>query len=177
MPQLVKNLPAIREIWVRSLGWEDPLEKGTATHSNILAWRIPWTVACVVTNSRTQLSDFHFDYPWAVLNLFSTQQPEGVFQNQSQVMALLCSEPSRGSLQWWARLQLTSAHTHCIIHCSPHPSLTLPQTLLWTNTLELRPLPWLLPLPGVLYPESDWVPRFLQIFLKDHLLSHKKRTK
>ena len=42
--QLVKNLPAMRETWVRSLGWEDPLEKGTATHSNILAWRIPWTV-------------------------------------------------------------------------------------------------------------------------------------
>ena len=42
--QLVKNPPAMRETWVRSLGWEDPLEKGKATHSNILAWRIPWTV-------------------------------------------------------------------------------------------------------------------------------------
>ena len=42
--QLVKNLPAMRETWVRSLGWEDPLEKGKATHSSILAWRIPWTV-------------------------------------------------------------------------------------------------------------------------------------
>ena len=42
--QLVKNLPATRETWIRSLGWEDPLEKGTATHSNILAWRIQWTV-------------------------------------------------------------------------------------------------------------------------------------
>ena len=41
--QLVKNPPAVQEIWVRSLGWEDPLEKGTATHSSILAWRIPWT--------------------------------------------------------------------------------------------------------------------------------------
>ena len=40
--QLVKNLPAMREIWVGSLGWEDPLEKRTATYSNILAWRIPW---------------------------------------------------------------------------------------------------------------------------------------
>ena len=42
--QLVKNLPAKREIWVRSLGWEDPLEKGKATHSSILVWRIPQTV-------------------------------------------------------------------------------------------------------------------------------------
>ena len=42
--QLVKNLPAIWETWVRSFGWEYPLEKGTVTHSSILAWRIPWTV-------------------------------------------------------------------------------------------------------------------------------------
>ena len=41
--QLVKNLPAIQETWVRSLGWEGALEKGMATHSSILAWRIPWT--------------------------------------------------------------------------------------------------------------------------------------
>ena len=42
--QLVKNLPAVWETWVRSLGWEDPLEKGKVTHSSIPAWRIPWTV-------------------------------------------------------------------------------------------------------------------------------------
>ena len=42
--QLVKNLPAMQETWVWSLGWEDPLEKGKATHSSILAWRIRWTV-------------------------------------------------------------------------------------------------------------------------------------
>ena len=42
--QLVKNPPAIWETWVQSLSWEDPLEQGTATHSSILAWRIPWTV-------------------------------------------------------------------------------------------------------------------------------------
>ena len=41
--QLVKNPPPMWETWVWSLGWEDPLEKGTATHSSILAWRIPWT--------------------------------------------------------------------------------------------------------------------------------------
>ena len=40
---MVKNLPAIWKIWVRSLGWEDPLEKEMANHSSILAWRIPWT--------------------------------------------------------------------------------------------------------------------------------------
>ena len=41
MAQSVKNLPAMRETWVQSLGWEDPLEKEMATHSSILAWRIP----------------------------------------------------------------------------------------------------------------------------------------
>ena len=43
MAQKVKNLPAVQETWVQSLGQEDLLEKGMATHSNILAWRIPWT--------------------------------------------------------------------------------------------------------------------------------------
>ena len=42
--QLVKNPPAMRETWVQSLGWEDPLEKGKATHSSSLGWRSPWTV-------------------------------------------------------------------------------------------------------------------------------------
>ena len=41
--QRLKHLPPMRETWVRSLGWEDPLEKEIATHSSILAWRIPWT--------------------------------------------------------------------------------------------------------------------------------------
>ena len=40
---MVKNPPMMRETWVRSLRWEDPLEKGTAARSSILAWRIPWT--------------------------------------------------------------------------------------------------------------------------------------
>ena len=41
--QTVKNLPAMQEIWVQSLGWKDPPENATATHSSILAWRFPWT--------------------------------------------------------------------------------------------------------------------------------------
>ena len=43
MAQRVKNLPSMQETQVQSLGWEDPLEKGMATHSSILAWRMPWT--------------------------------------------------------------------------------------------------------------------------------------
>ena len=47
LAQMVKNLPSMQETWVRSLSWEDALEKGKATHSSILAWRIPWTVQSI----------------------------------------------------------------------------------------------------------------------------------
>ena len=59
MAQLVKNPPAMWETWAQSLGWEDPLEKGKATHSSILAWRIPWAVHGVA-KSQIRLNDFHF---------------------------------------------------------------------------------------------------------------------
>ena len=58
--QLVKKPPAMQETSVRSLGWEDPLAKGKATHSSILAWRIPWTTVHGVAKSRTRLKDSHF---------------------------------------------------------------------------------------------------------------------
>ena len=63
MTHMVKNLPAMRETWVQSLSWEDPLQKGMATHSSILSWRIPmdrgaWRATVHgVTKSRTQLSN------------------------------------------------------------------------------------------------------------------------
>ena len=55
---MVKNLPAVQETWVLSLSQEDPLEKGVATHSSILAWRITWTDKAVA-KSWTQLSDYY----------------------------------------------------------------------------------------------------------------------
>ena len=60
MAQLVNNMPTMWEAWVQSLGWEDSLEKGKATHSSILTWRIPWTVVHGVAKSQTRLTDFHF---------------------------------------------------------------------------------------------------------------------
>ena len=66
MAQMVKNLPAMQETWVQSLGREDPLEKGITTHSSILAWRIPWTeepgrlhTVHGVEKIQIQLSNFH----------------------------------------------------------------------------------------------------------------------
>ena len=64
--QLVKNPPAMQETWVQSLRWEDPLEKGMATHSSILAWRIPWTEeptvlgGCKESDTTEQLNTFTF---------------------------------------------------------------------------------------------------------------------
>ena len=72
--QLVKNLPPMWETWVLPLGWEDPLEKGKATHSSILAWRIPWTTVHRVAKSRTQLSNFHFFVSRAFLRNVSILQ-------------------------------------------------------------------------------------------------------
>ena len=88
--QMVKNPPAMQETWLRSLGWEDPLEKEMATHSSIPAWRIPWTeepggplqYSCLenpmhrgtwratvhgVTKSWTQLTTFTFISPMTLL--------------------------------------------------------------------------------------------------------------
>ena len=60
--QLVKNPPTTRETWVWSLDWEDPLERGKATHSSILAWSIPWIHG--VAESQTRLNRFHFHSPF-----------------------------------------------------------------------------------------------------------------
>ena len=65
MAQLVKNLLAMQETWVRSLGWEDPLKGRTVTHSSILAWKIPWTTVHGVAMNQTQLRDFHFHFTFS----------------------------------------------------------------------------------------------------------------
>ena len=71
--QLVKNPPAMRETWIQSLGWEDPLKKRKAIHSSILTWRISWTIYIVlgVTKSRTRLSKFHFHFPYLLYTISS----------------------------------------------------------------------------------------------------------
>ena len=66
---------AMWESWVRSLAWEDALEKGKATHSNILAWRIPWTIHGVA-KSWTRLNDFHFTLcPSGIVSLLGKNKP------------------------------------------------------------------------------------------------------
>ena len=79
--QLVKNPSAMQETWVQSLGWEDPLKKGTATHSSILAWKIPWITVHGVTKSQIWLNNVHFHmqnsrqepYCFCLVNVYSSQ--------------------------------------------------------------------------------------------------------
>ena len=68
--QLVKNLPAMQETLVWFLDQEYPMEKGKAIHSNILAWRIPWTIQSMESQRQTQLKDFHLCF----LGIFSVER-------------------------------------------------------------------------------------------------------
>ena len=69
--QLVRNLPAMWETWVQSLGWEDLLEKGKATHSSTLAWKIPWTLLSMgskESDTTERLSLSKIQSSWHLLN-------------------------------------------------------------------------------------------------------------
>ena len=84
LAQLVKNPPAMRETWVQSLGWEDPLEKEVATHSSTLAWKIPWMeepagLQSMGSLSQTQLSGFN--------SLCQAQMYDGIEYYNTQMLA------------------------------------------------------------------------------------------
>ena len=83
MAQSVKNLPAMQENWVQSLGQEDPLEKGMTTHSSILVWRTPWTEEPGGAKSQTRLSNFHFSLS---LTAVSVVAAHGLSSCGSQVL-------------------------------------------------------------------------------------------
>ena len=105
MAQLVKNPPAMQETWVRSLGWEDALEKGKGTHSSILAWRIPWTTVHGVAKSETRLSDFHWEVRASQVALVGKNPPvnAGEARDAGSIPGL-GSSPGEGHgnpLQWF----------------------------------------------------------------------------
>ena len=104
--QMVKNLPEMQETGVWSLGWEGPLEKGTATHTSILAWRIPWTEeprglqSMGSTKSRTWLSDFYFFKLWSVWrrkHWSGTQEPWFLVSAQPPI-----ARPLPGASESWS---------------------------------------------------------------------------
>ena len=85
MAQRVKNLPALQETWVQSWGWEDPLEKGMATHSSILAWRTPWTEEPGKLQSMPGYS------PWGHKELDTTEQLTLSFLSSKQYVLSLAA--------------------------------------------------------------------------------------
>ena len=91
LAQRLKHLPAMRETWVQSVGWEDPLEKELATHSSTLAWRIPlmggarWATVHRASESLTGLSDFTFLVAQSVKNLPAMRE--------TWVQSLGCEDP------------------------------------------------------------------------------------
>ena len=100
--QLVKNLPAMRETWVWSLVWKDPLEKGKATYSSILAWWIPWTTFHEVAKRRTHWATFTFSFLILIhpsIHLFTHQF------NKYPTILELCWVPD---IQWWVRQDSSS---------------------------------------------------------------------
>ena len=111
MAQMVRSPPAVQETRVRSLGQEDPLEKEMATHSSILAWKIPWTeepfrLQSMESQSRTQLSDFTIDLLTGKPNV-----PPGSRRLRGLVAKLKLWDHSCGLLQisknvWGVRLLL-----------------------------------------------------------------------
>ena len=103
MAQMVNNLPAGQETWVQSPGWEDPLEEGMATHSSILAWRIPWTEE----PGRLQpMGSQRVRHDWATNTSWWPQQDMGI-----------CVPPIVLRIQWW------------VIHLKQEQK----QALLWTS--------------------------------------------
>ena len=83
--QLVKNPPAMWETWVRSLAWEDPLEKVKATHSSILAWTIPWTIQSDMTE-------------WLSLTLYPANLLNSFISSNRILCVCVCVEPLRFSM-------------------------------------------------------------------------------
>ena len=97
--QLVKNLPAVREIWVWSLGWEDPLEKGKATPSSILAWRIPWAISSKGLHTPWGCKESEREYEVPIGPAFKSCYCPQWAQSTAFLPALLCilgkPEPSQ----------------------------------------------------------------------------------
>ena len=100
--QMVKNLPVMRETWVPSVGWEDPLEEGMATHSSILAWKIPidrgaWRATVhAVSKSWTRLRDFTFTFSRG-----SSQARDRI--QVSHIAGRFFNRATREAQEYWSR--------------------------------------------------------------------------
>ena len=147
--QLVKDLPAVRETWVWSLGWEDPLEKGTATRSSFLAWRIPWTMQSMgLQRIRWDCATFTFTFHFGC-------SVNGVFKQMR----------FKTELKWFHSLYLVSLYGISITgHLRTLDFCLLPQTIprlhsysrVWSH-ISCRAIYSIL-LTGFLHPSPFFLP-------------------
>ena len=152
---MVKNLPTMWETWVRSLGWDDPLEKGKATHSSTLAWRSPW--GCEESDMTERLkhthTHTHTQYHWTK-NIFSQSEYTHVtlliqiyWYLSNDYYSILVTL----GVRWWALLTWFSFSVIC--PCSLHPMKVLTHLkifsfwcTLWTKLAGKKPiLSWIFP--------------------------------
>ena len=115
--QLVTNLPAIQETWVWSLGWEDPLEKGKAAHSSILAWRIPCTDHLVEQTKWLWLSFqiYSFSYGIYIKNLFNIRTKS---QSETEKMKTTQVKRQHANKNWLLTIFTTELRTQSLVFSS-----------------------------------------------------------
>ena len=168
----------MQETWVWSLDWEDPLEKGKATHSSVLAWRIPWTVTVHgVTKCQTQLSDFHFHFSLSfelVSVQFSSVVSDSLRPHESRHARPPCPSPaprvysnSCPSGQW----------CHPAISPSVVPFSSCPQSLPASGSFPVSQLfAWGLITSKVTCSPFIWELQFTQNFPKVRFSFHSNPT-
>ena len=99
--QLVKNPPTMQETWARSLGWEDPLEKGKAIHSSILAWRVQWGGKELDSRVQSWLSNFYFQS--GQKEQYTLKKTEWQYTEQETWLNCYRIKPQLSSLDEWHR--------------------------------------------------------------------------
>ena len=148
--QLGKNLPAMQETWILSLGWEDPLEKGKATHSSILSWRTPWTAQSMgVANSQTWLSNFHFHFlfpmgknQWLADCLRASPGMECVRPQKGRwgMLGSYCLQEQRWAIDRWEPVNKRPGSSHIIGDNSKTYSLHLPRSSIKIDSVFTEPI-------------------------------------
>ena len=127
---MVKNLPAMQETRVQSLGQEDLLEKEMATHSSIIAWKIPWTIRSMGWQSQTKLSDFHFHFH---IYIYSSIRIINLYSHEGKCYQLECSAYVHILLP----LVLQTPNTSIIIYINTIFSPSASTNLLHTFIIQL----------------------------------------
>ena len=114
--QLVKNLPAMQETWVQSLGWEDPLQKGMSTHSSSLPWRIPWTEE----PGRLQtMASQRVRYNWATNTSYTPTTALFLNQNATEIKEIIFSEYNHMK-QWLKEALNAGVWSHWVSPTQPN---------------------------------------------------------